>query len=368
MSSLSNIELTTTINEICKLTKLKPDQSTVRNIMIFVKNKNISLLRTRYDALMPDEASKALTSYIADLYIQKLKPVDVNNSTYEEEAGVSYEQLKKIVYDKKFLDYTAMRKYDRSNWSTTNIWIDSRYQDLSNSDRTLIKLNIVPKSNSGGIPDGSIISNSNLRNVTQMHLNSFTIPYQSDLNYFQTITMTFAALASNSISMKNTFFHFNFNYTVCSYNSKLIYLTPTRQTFTFNPPITNLEDISLRFNDPEIPIKFDKDRLKSTSVTYNVPNVGIFTFGDFHYLQNNDIVIIEGLTTINPSENIDLLNRINNPRGHKATVLDDNRISIPIQFSDLINIDVNSLPVVYFYSKRIAFHLKIHYINNTEQY
>jgi len=350
----NNEEMTAIIQSICNQVHTEPNQSNVRDIMFFIKKKNIKLIREQYP--VRDD----LVKYITSQYIQKLHPVDSD----ELELDNSYERVKNIIIDKKYTEFVAMRKYDRSNWFTTNIFIDSRYRDTSSTDYSLFKFNIVPKSNSRGVPEGSIISNSNLTNITQIELNSFIIPYKSDMNHVRNITLTFVALASNSITTNNTYFHFTFNYDICSFNDNLVILRPMKQFYTFNPPVTNWEDISIRFNDPIEPINFGKDRMVPASITYTNPM--IITFSEDHTLNTSDIVIIEGLTTLDDTSNTQILNVINNPRGIKVTKINNTDISIDVD-GTTINSPGSALPTIYFQSKRIAFPLKIHYITNSAE-
>lgn len=352
-TKLDDVDIKQIIVKTCEKLNETPTDSNVRNILNFINQYDVS---TILQSIENDE----IHDYFSNLYVDNLK-----NYKEDEEDYSSSTFLKDVIYDDSYKEFKKINRNDWSNWNTTYIYIDSRYQNISNTDRSILDFSIVPKSNVARNQTGNIISYSNLTNITEFEMGEFTIPYISTLNAFREITISFLDLPNNAIDTNENSFHFKFTYEPCTFNNKLVRLKPFQDRFRFNPPIKTLDRLRIQFADPYHPIEFPKERMRPSSIDYSSAN-GTFTFSEPHNLNNGDIVIIEGLVTANANQNIELLKKINDNRGHIINVTNTTSFYIDVPFNTIINPSLTSLPFIYFQSKRIQFPMKIRYINNED--
>lgn len=259
------------------------------------------------------------------------------------------------------IELTKILNYE-SLWRDSNILIDSRYQNIANSDRSRIVFNIVSKTKVKTPGSGVITSISNMRDIVEIEIYPFSIPYISMAdNYYQKITLSILELSAISIdAYENSQFHFIFKGQV---NGNLIDLTPINKTFRFYKPINRINEFSLRFGSPLSPITFDKDRLYTSSINY-LSNPGILTFSESHNLITGDLIYIENFNTLTPAKDLNIIEEINNTQGHICTRINNTSISINVDFSQiLLSSQIPNLSVlVYFGSKRILLPLKFRYL------
>ena len=282
---------------------------------------------------------------------------DVITSTFIPPAT----SLPNLVSKAEQIEFTKILNY-QSLWRDSNILIDSRYQNIANSDRSRIVFTIVNNTKVKTPGSGVITSISNMRDIVEIEIYPFSIPYMSAAdNYYQKITLSILELSAISIdAYEDSQFHFIFQGKI---NGNLIDLTPINKTFRFFKPITRINEFSLRFGSPLSPIEFDKDRLYTQSINYT-SNPGIITFSEAHNLVTGDLVYIENFDTLTPAQDLNIIEEINNTQGHICTRINNTSVSINV---DLTQIDLASqIPglsvLVYFGSKRILLPLKFRYL------
>lgn len=244
----------------------------------------------------------------------------------------------------------------------SNILLDSRYQNISNSDKTQMQFTIMNNSKLKVPGSGIITSLAPMRDILEIEIFPFSIPYSANAdNYYHKITLSILELASISIdSYEDCQFHFMFTATN---NKNLIDLVPVNSIFKFYKPITNLNNLTLRFGTPLTPISFDSDRLFSTYIDYTT-NPCMITFGQSHNLISGDLIYINDFTTLNPADDLNIINTFNDNNGHLCTRLSDTKISINVDATLVLFPDLNLSINIYFGSKRILLPLKIRYLYN----
>lgn len=258
------------------------------------------------------------------------------------------------------INFTKILNYE-SLLRDSNILLDSRYQNLSNGDLTKIQFTIMNNSKIKVPGTGIITSIAPMRDILEIEIFPFSIPYSSNAdNYYQKITMSILELASVSVdSYENCQFHFMFRATK---NKNLIDLVPINPIFRFFKPITKLADFTLRFGTPLTPIIFDKDRLYAT-IDYT-SNPCVLSFNENHNLVSGDLIYINDFTTLNPAQDLNIINAFNDSNGYLCTRISNVDISINIDATQILNPDPNLSINVYFGSKRILLPLRIRYLYN----
>lgn len=251
-----------------------------------------------------------------------------------------------------------------SLWKDVYIELDSRYQNISNSDRSIISYNIVSNTKVKQIGSGAITAIGDIRDIVQMEIVGFNIPYlaQAD-NYYKRITMTIVPLVSDCYeTYENGQYHFSFR---SKLDGNLIYLKPDRPEYRFRKPINRIGDMTIRFGSPLVPITFDKDRLNILTIDYTSAS-GEITFAESHNLISGDLIYINNFSTFDNAKHLTIVNEINRPAGHTITRISNTIIAININFSqiDTSDININNIVEIYFASKRIMIPLRLRYLLN----
>lgn len=251
-----------------------------------------------------------------------------------------------------------------SLWKDVYIELDTRYQNLSNTDRSIFGFTIVSNTKTKQIGSGAITAIGDIRDIVQIEIGGFTIPYlaQAD-NFYKRVTMTIVPLVSDCYeAYENGQYHFSFKTTVAG---NLINLEPNRPEYRFKKPINRIGDFSIRFGSPLVPITFDKDRLNATVIDYT-SNSGQITFNESHNLVSGDVIYIDNFTTLDDAKYLTLVNEITRPSGHTITRISNVQISININFSSIEPGFINNAQTVsvYFASKRIMIPMRLRYLYN----
>jgi hypothetical protein len=276
------------------------------------------------------------------------------------------------------IEFTKILNYE-SLWRDANILVDSRYQNIANSDQTRLVFTLVGNTKTKVPGSGVITTIGSMRDIVQIEVFPFSIPYMSSAdNYYKKITLSILELSSISVdAYENSQYHFMFN---CTQEGNLLQLTPINKIFRFYKPITRLNEFSIRFGSPLTPITFDKDRLYTSSIDYT-SNPGIISFAESHNLITGDLIYITNFETKNIAEDLNIINEINNVNGHVCTRLSNTSISINVDFTQIITANrplvINNYPnssnpqdlsvLVYFGSKRILMPLRISYIQSLQE-
>jgi hypothetical protein len=219
------------------------------------------------------------------------------------------------------------------------IFLDTRYRLLT-GDNTVITWNFV---NNANATMGTINAIGDIQNITSMRIRPFKIPYvKSADNGYGRISMLVNEFSAQSfIAHENTNFHALF---VAIPNGKWIELQNTSSEdniYKFNPPITQLNSITISFGSPLETVLFDLDRLAMNVTSYtstdaNGQPITILTNAITpHGLETTDLVYIYGFDTLNPNVDVNATSAMNTPHGLLATKIDSNTFSVPADTSAL---------------------------------
>lgn len=243
----------------------------------------------------------------------------------------------------------------------SNILLDSRYQNISNPDKTQMQFTIMNNSKLKVPGSGIITSIAPMRDILEIEIFPFSIPYSANAdNYYHKITLSILELASISIdSYEDCQFHFMFTATN---NKNLIDLVPVNSIFRFYKPITNLTNLTLRFGTPLYPITFHDDRLRTSKITYTNPCV--LKFANDHNLISGDLVYITDFSSLNVTQDVNIIKSFNDENGFLCSRISHNEISINVNATQVQFPDPNLSINVYFGSKRILLPLRIRYLYN----
>jgi hypothetical protein len=326
--------------------------------------KDISLSKSKFDIheflkseIENNTQSTNINDYFGTYNNQERKVNNIATPTATQNSNINSNFTRK----EEQIELTKILNWE-SLWRDSNVLIDSRYQNTVNQDRSRIVFNIVTNTKIKYPGSGAITSISNMRDIVEIEIYPFSIPYIAAAdNFYQKITLSILELSAISIdAYEDSQFHFMFQSTL---NGNLIDLTPINKTFRFFKPITQISEFSLRFGSPLNPILFDKDRLNTISINYN-SNPGIVTFGEAHNLITGDLIYIDGFTTLTPAIDLNIINAINNPQGHICTRINNTSISINIDLTQIANASIIAgLSLnIYFGSKRIILPLKFRYL------
>jgi len=258
------------------------------------------------------------------------------------------------------ISFTKILNYE-SLLRDSNILLDSRYQNLSNTDRTRIQFTLLQNSKLKTPGSGIVTSLAPVRDILEIEIFPFSIPYSAHAdNYYRKITLSILELASISVdTYEDCQYHFMFTATK---NKNLIDLVPISPLFRFYKPITNLTNLTLRFGTPLYPITFHNDRLRTTKITYTNPCV--LTFESDHNLISGDLVYITDFTSLNVTQDVNIIKSFNDENGFLCSRISHNEISINVNATLVQYPDPNLSINVYFGSKRILLPLRIRYLYN----
>jgi hypothetical protein len=366
---LNKLEVTNIISYVSKLNFQKLYNTYKGDIDI--TNTNIIIM---YKAYMNQAKNFDLQEYqkkslIADTSAaynrgESFKNKETLEGDYNVDIASLLANFPKLGTESDQVNFTKIFNY-QSLLRDSNILIDSRYQNLANTDRARIPFTIVNNTKTK-IPGSGIITSIGLiQDILEIEIFPFSIPYISAAdNYYKKITMSILELSSISIdAYEDSQFHFMFT---AEKNKNLIDLIPINSVFRFYKPIAKLTDFTLRFGSPLTPIIFDKDRLYTTFIDYT-SNPGILTFGEDHNLLSGDIIYITNFTSNDPARDLNIINEINNKNGHLCTRTNNLAISINVNFELVLSPNTSLSIEVYFGSKRILMPMRIRYMYNTDK-
>lgn len=331
----------------------KADDTIIRNITQFCKKLNHAELTKRYDS------SEKLHQFIAESYLDSIK------SKKEFDYSAYLRKQKAKVSDIDTLTSWLSQRMPTISSKAMNIYIDTRLRNtggnLSTSKITDFEFNLVPRLTTSTLGDGRIQARVMPSQITYFRINKIILPYSANQrlkNFTSEMTLTFTGLRSNGIITGDDTYHFTFTFNPI--NSQLVELVPVNKYCKFNPPLRVVDNISVRFNDPIVPIKFDIDRLYPASLNY-LSSDGRITFATPHSLVDNDVIVISGLSTLDNAANASILKSINDPTGIVISKIDDYTIATNIDFTTIKSEDTSSLPLILFYSKTFRIPLEIGY-------
>lgn len=346
----------TVVQSICNRVGItEPNDTIIRNVTAHCRRLNIRKLKSLHNN------QNDFLLAIVNSYMESIKAIP-------EFDGNEY-----LKNSKKSIDNMVSTTWLQSNIpievsKTMSIYFNTMHRNAYNDGTSITNFGftLIPRSIHASGVDGNIQSRVLPSQITYFKIGSFTLPYTNDMsvnNFTKEITLTFTALTSNGILSNEQTYHFIFSYTVI--NNSLIQVTPINKYCKFCPPLRHLDDLTLHFSDPLIPIAFDIDRMVALSLNYTSVD-GRITFASAHGLTTGDIVIIQSFHTLDDTSNTAIINQIQNPRGFVITVINPTTIAIGIDFTTIISPDVSYLPMVLFYSKTFRFPLEIGYQDISE--
>lgn len=239
-----------------------------------------------------------------------------------------------------------------------SVMIDSRLR-RDGTSASEFGFAVVPHTMAARIGSGAIQARDLPAQVQYMRIGRVALPYLASmraLNPGQEILLTFTGLRSNGMLGASDTYHFAFNYKVK--NDIFVELRPVNKYCYFDPPLRYIDDLSLHFSDPLVPIAFPADRMMAAAINYTASD-GRITFAQAHGLAAGDIVVVQGLTTLNDAANAALLQSAASERGHAVTVVTPTTISIGVDFSAIVSPDPLSLPLVLFVSRMFRFPIEM---------
>ncbi len=338
-----------------------PDMTLIRNVTSFCKSLNMTSLTRNY------KTKTVRNRALAQLYLNSIRPKDDNQFDYE-----SYlRNINTNEETKSLEDFGKLTKWIGHRMPTiasksVSVLIDSRNRKATSleSSVTDFQFQIVPRHTQINESDGNIVVNQIPTQITYFKITRIMLPYSTILrarNFSSEITLSFTGLRNNGILARESTYHFVFTYDKQKHeNSSLVELIPVNAYCKFSPPLQVIDDLSLQFNDPIFPIHFPADRLMPSLLNYTSVD-GRIVFDAPHGLSTGDVISISDLKTFNDAANVDLLNKILDPRGIIITEVDTYIIATNINFSRLVSPDNGYRCVIQVLSRSFRFPLEIGY-------
>ena len=244
------------------------------------------------------------------------------------------------------------------------MYLDSRYRKLSELSTQNIVRFTWDTSESADVQEGGVNYLPPLRDITEMEVSEFFIPYVStaDTQYRRVSLLIDEFQSQSTICHEKRRWHFLFETTIQGNRIHLRPLgRPERAQFLMDNPMTVMERITISFGAPLTPIIFDPDRLDCT-VTFGVNPMIITTIGAVnHNLQNGDLIYFTDFTTLTPDVNTVIIAAINQVNGHAITVTGASTFTIPISLVGVLP-PANNIFTIYFGSKRIEIPITFKFI------
>ncbi len=355
------------IKNIADNLNISPNETLIMNVSQFIRKRDIPNIRKRYKT-NEEFYDSLINSYM--LHISK-------DYLVKEEKMIEDQQ--------KSLHKKPESKKNRSSvigplaqWIDRSMHIDinSLFRDISNdlNSLTVSQFRFILSSRNDRLIMGTGLIPSRIipNNITYMKIGKINMFYSStlaNLNTHQEITLTFTGIRNNGsiITARNSneTIHFSFTYIRSTIDTRIIEMTPVNKYCKFDPPLTYLDNLSLQWNDPTYPIPFDTDRFYPVSFNYAQAN-GRINMPDNHGLVINDVIIINGLTTLNDAANSVILSQINNVRGLRITHVAGNEIWTGLSFNTIITPDTSSLPLILIPYRSFRIPLEIGYQESDE--
>jgi hypothetical protein len=370
---LSSENIKAIISECESSLKVKFTQLEAESVLRFIKKLNQDTLKK-----VSESGQATVVNFVVDKYLRYIREAK-NYDTKEmlkEQMNVSVTDSQKYEtsrfsngvssFDNSLVnDAESLRTITRvinrdSLMRDVNILIDSRYQNLSNQDRSKVSFNIVSETKNKSEGSGAIIASTSLKDIVEIEVYPFSIPYFSDAdNYYKKITMSILELSASSIdAYDDSQFHFIFD---TEKRANLIYLNPINKVFKFHKPIAKLGELTLRFGSPLAPLTFEQDRLQTKSVSYANPMV--IEFNESHNLLSGDIIYFNDFETLDNARDLAIISEITTTKGHICSRIDSMRISINVDGTKVQLPDINRQFLIYLGSKRILIPMRLRFID-----
>jgi hypothetical protein len=226
---------------------------------------------------------------------------------------------------------------------TTYLLLDTRYRILETDGTTSFKWNYT---NTTSTIQGSVNAIGDIQNIVSMRVLPFRVPYYklAPNNTYNKITMYIQEFSAQSyIGQENSNFHFVFPINI---DKNYINLEVNRDidgVYNFKTPIARLDTLTISFSSPLQPIVFDTDRQNMQIDSYGLVTTFICLVP--HNLETGDLVYVNGFTTANPNLDTPITSQFANLNGIIIENIDDYRISLPINTTNLLYTGVGTVNV-----------------------
>jgi hypothetical protein len=224
--------------------------------------------------------------------------------------------------------------------------LDTKYRTLENDGTTYFRWNHI---NSVTRMQGSMNILGDIRDIVSIRTYPIRIPnVATAVTPYERISIFIKEfIAQSYIAHENRNFHFIGSSEI---KGNWINICPddyNEGSYNFNKPITHINTITISFASPLEPVIFDKDRLRTTVISYQLHT--ILQTSEPHNLLVGDIVYIDDFNTnsINDLQTSDVFNQ---QTGHSVTILTPTTFSIPIDttaFNSTLTGSINSPNISY---------------------
>lgn len=214
------------------------------------------------------------------------------------------------------------------------IFANSRNQNISwyNDNATSASANSHDRFNWSIMPGGAyaqgviLAQGGVLRDIVSVECGTILLPseFVEHFNEYRKVTMLIHEFASNSMFITDKIrAHFVFNCETLPSDSgtpriKLTNAMPDCEKYRFHKPISHMSDLTISFASPYEQISWSADRdIKPVSLTNNSGDLVVTTsYSAGHGLSNGDLVYIEGVISSMSSNDVSVINEIEDVRGH----------------------------------------------------
>lgn len=217
---------------------------------------------------------------------------------------------------------------------TTYLLLDTRFRTLETDGTQSFKWNYT---NTNSTVQGSVNAIGDTQNIVSMRVLPFKIPYYklAPNNIYNRVSMFIQEFSAQSyIGHENSRFHFMFPTNVDKNYINMEVNRDIDAVYNFKTPVSRLDTITISFASPLQPIIFDTDRQNMQIESYGIVTVFICLVP--HNLETGDIVYVSGFNTINPNLDSPIISQFANLNGIIVENIDDNRISLPINTTNLV--------------------------------
>lgn len=219
--------------------------------------------------------------------------------------------------------HETLRTLDRNAiMRDAHLFFDTFNRDRSdtNMDRYVFHFE-----NSYSKKEGTVNALGNIRDVIEMEIYPFDLPFTTTVNnFYNKITLLIGEFKQGFIGQSE--FHFMFDTKIN--NNNTVRLTPINPIFKLRTPITKLDDLTLIFKAPFDPVVFHNDIIECTVSNYVSPVE--FTTTTDHNLESGDLIYFTNFTTADPTGDNDIIQYVNRAKGFNINKVDIDKFQISI--------------------------------------
>lgn len=239
------------------------------------------------------------------------------------------------------------------------IYLNSKYRNTTATNG--INRFLWNENNQGNAGNGNFAYIGTVRDVVEIKVYPFRIPYPSDGsadNGFKKITMLFEEFNAQAFCDVGRRFHIVFQVTI---DANWIELIPFRNNdgiYKFEKPLTSINELTISFGSPTSIINFDPDRLNCTFL-YGV--ITTLVFSEPHNLVTGDNISLVDFNTADPAADVSVINEMNQLYGHLISNVTPNTFTINVDTTTITPIIGLSI-VCIFDSKTFQIPLQVTFV------